>query len=165
MTPSREAVTPRLTQVIALLPITATVAASVMIGTHPAAALIAALVGSICAAAAGVPAVYGALQRGRTKFVDLVVVGAVAGAAPAVLLWAVVMISRLFFADPSMPPVGSVRSVAGAAALVGVPALIGAIAGAVFWLTVLDRQLPRSAAWSVSLGLILITAWSFGWGR
>ncbi|HYN07622.1 MAG TPA: hypothetical protein VES67_09550 [Vicinamibacterales bacterium] len=165
MTTSREPVRPRATQVLALLPITAAVAACVMLGMHPYAAVIAAMVGSICAAAAGVPALFWALEHGRTRFVELVVVGAIAGAVPVALFLGVSMSWRVLFADRAMPPVTVFRSLAGAGMLFGVPALIGALAGVIFWLTVLDRQLPRWAAWSLSIGLLWATAWSFGWGR
>jgi hypothetical protein len=143
---------------VLMLPIiAAVVAACTMWPVHVYAALIAGGVGLVSAAAVGVPALYWAVTHGRTKFHHLVILGALAGAVPVVVL-SIVNVVGLLFADGSLPTPKASAVLTGLARLEIVPMSIGAVSGAIYWLVVVDRHFPRWAAWGLTALMLAAVA-------
>jgi len=132
---------------LALPLVTGVVAAAMLLPWQPYVAAYAAVIGATAGAVVGVPALVWTLRRGRRKFADLLVSGAVGGAACGAL-WFVIGLSQ----GAGRAPLASLLPML--LALMMAPAFIGAAAGAILWLLAIDRQ--RSVSRRLTLAVIAL---------
>jgi hypothetical protein len=125
----------------------ATAIAFLLFWRHPATGLLAGLLALVCGIFAGLPALYASLGRGWTRLDQLVLTGLGAGGVSAILLS---ILTAVLFYWVSPRPVHTWPWTLVPTPLLYLPAVVGALTGAMYWVSFLSGTARRGLAPAVA---------------